>query len=79
MVLAFMLTKCGVLGVYGVPIPESSRFFGNLLLLSGIPSQKIALFTVAFSTLLSVLKDFALYTFVFICVDLCILIVKVLF
>uniref|UniRef100_A0A1B6MJ13 Uncharacterized protein n=1 Tax=Graphocephala atropunctata TaxID=36148 RepID=A0A1B6MJ13_9HEMI len=40
MVVAFLILKCTFIGVYGLSIPETSRFLGSLLVLSGISPQK---------------------------------------
>ncbi|KAG8298922.1 uncharacterized protein LOC124361772 isoform X2 [Homalodisca vitripennis] len=78
MVIAFLVMKCGVICVYGSFIPESSRFLGSLLLLSGISPQKIRVLTLVTSVVYSILRDFALYMFVFVFSDLLIGILKYL-
>lgn len=76
MVMPFMLVKSGLLRFYGVPISESSRLLGNLLLFTGISPRIIKMVIFVYSILLNLFQDFTLYTFTFIVTDLCIFTVE---
>ncbi|XP_054269632.1 uncharacterized protein LOC128990970 [Macrosteles quadrilineatus] len=79
LVIAFLLTKLAVCSFFGLPIPETSRFLGSLLLLSGISSQKIKIFTLLISVVYTGLHEFALCIFVFVFCDLLVNFYKTIF